>query len=387
MKKIPWLIVTGDFVRTGGMDMANYALARHLAQVGYETHLVGHSAAKELLALPGIHFHRVPKPASSYLMGAPLLDRSGRRWAREIASRGGRVLVNGGNCLGADLNWVHYVHAAYSPETRGGWLRLVKSRWEQRKFLADERRCLGRAKVIIANSHRTKNNLVTLLGLPDQKIRVIYYGVESDAFQSQTPEMKSSAREALGWPPHRLKAIFIGALGDRRKGFDILFQAWHQLCSDSTWDVDLVVVGTGAELSSWRSRAADDPMLTGRMEFLGFRKDVPRILAGADLLVAPTRYEAYGLGVHEALCCGVPAIVNKSAGVAERYPPQLAAFLIEDPPSESALVNCLRAWRSSRQRHTSNLVTLSEHLRSRTWDDMSEEIIASASRSEQRCSA
>src|SRR5260221_4199079 len=276
VKKIPWLIVTGDFVRTGGMDMANYALAGHLAQSGYETHLVGHSAAEELVVLPGVHFHRVPKPANSYLLGAPLLDRCGRRWAREIASRGGRVLVNGGNCLGTDLNWVHYVHAAYSPKIRAGWLRPAKTWWEHRKFLVDERRCLERAKVIIANSQRTKNDLVSLLGLPDQKIRVIYYGVDSSAFQSQTPEMRYSAREALGWPQDRLKAIFIGALGDRRKGFDVLFQAWHRLCADSNWDVDLVVVGAGAELASWQSRAAGDPLLKARIGFLGVRREVPR---------------------------------------------------------------------------------------------------------------
>ncbi|MDK2408772.1 glycosyltransferase [Aphanizomenon sp. PH219] len=54
------------------------------------------------------------------------------------------------------------------------------------------------------------------------------------------------------------------------------------------------------------------------INFLGFRADVPNLLRAADCLVAPTRYEAYDLGVHEALCCGLPAIVSADAGVDER---------------------------------------------------------------------
>jgi glycosyltransferase involved in cell wall biosynthesis len=374
--KNPWLIVTGDFVRTGGMDMANYSLARYLARAGYETHLVGHSAAVELLDLPGIHFHQVPKPGNSYLLGAPLLDRWGRYWSSKIASRGGRVVVNGGNCFGTDLNWVHYVHAAYRPETGNGWLRRAKTSWVHRKYLADERRCLRVANIVIANSHRTKRDLMSLVGLPDERIRVVYYGIEPGAFKLSTSEMRSAARGKLGWQQHHLKAAFIGSLSDNRKGFDILFQAWNQLCSDSAWDVDLIVVGAGAELSFWRSRAAVDTRLKDRIEFLGFRKDVPLILTAADLLVAPTRYEAYGLGVHEALCCGVPGIVNASAGVAERYPAELATLLLPDPPAISVLVDRLRSWRS--QCHALNSVVLgfSKDLRGRAWEDMSAEIVS-----------
>ena len=77
--------------------------------------------------------------------------------------------------------------------------------------------------------------------------------------------------------------------------------------------------GTGAELPAWRQRA-QAAGLGDRMRFLGFRSDVPEILAALDALVHPARYEAYGLSVHEALCRGVPAIVSASAGVAERIP-------------------------------------------------------------------
>ena len=57
---------------------------------------------------------------------------------------------------------------------------------------------------------------------------------------------------------------------------------------------------------------------------LGYCRDVVDLMAAADLLVHPARYEAYGLAVHEALCCGVPVIVSSAAGIAERMPANLA---------------------------------------------------------------
>ena len=46
----PYVIVTGDFVPTGGMDMANLALASYLAERGVELHLVAHRVDTGLAA-------------------------------------------------------------------------------------------------------------------------------------------------------------------------------------------------------------------------------------------------------------------------------------------------------------------------------------------------
>ncbi|MGH7272381.1 MAG: glycosyltransferase family 4 protein, partial [Polyangiaceae bacterium] len=69
----PYVIVSGDFVRTGGMDQANYALASYLARRGRTVHLVAYRASSDLVARPGVVFHRIPKPAGAYTLGGPLL--------------------------------------------------------------------------------------------------------------------------------------------------------------------------------------------------------------------------------------------------------------------------------------------------------------------------
>ncbi len=182
----------------------------------------------------------------------------------------------------------------------------------------------------------------------------------------------------------RPQVAFVGALGDRRKGFDTLFDAWSRLCRDATWDCDLLVVGRGAELPAWQQRAETEGM-RARIRFLGFRSDVPELLAACDALVAPTRYEAYGLGVQEALCVGLPALVSAAAGVAERYPSSLAELLLDDPTDAAALEASLRNWRRHHERLRDGVHALSAHLRRRTWQAMAEDVqTCSAERSHRR---
>lgn len=174
-------------------------------------------------------------------------------------------------------------------------------------------------------------------------------------------------------------ALFVGALGDRRKGFDTLFQAWLRLCARADWGVDLKVVGSGAQRDAWEREAADRGV-GERIQFLGFRDDVARLLSAADVLVSPTRYDAYGLNVHEALCTGLPALVSRSAGVAERYPEALSGLLLDAPDDVDALVRRLEDWRQHAAAWAPHVAALSETLRAQTWDTMAEAIVDTVER-------
>ncbi|MBD2692158.1 glycosyltransferase family 4 protein [Anabaena catenula] len=368
-----YLLVTGDFVKTGGMDRANFALADYLARQGEQVHLVAHRVASELLAYPNVKFHRVPKPGNSYLLSSPLLNRMGRNLAQRLSANGGRVLVNGGNCQWPDVNWVHYVHAAYQPNNKAGLLRQLKGSVSRQMFLDAEKKALNSARVIIVNSDRTKQDLIEKLAIPEQKLHTVYYGIDPQVFYPATPEERIALRQQLEWPEDKAIVVFIGALSDRRKGFDTLFAAWQQLCKSPDWDAELVVIGVGAELPLWQRRAADAGI--SNIHFLGFRADVPKLLQAADCLVAPTRYEAYGLGVHEALCCGLPAIVSADAGVAERYPPQLQDLLLPNPEDAVNLATRLQKWYKDRKYYSNLVSSILQELRAYSWDDMAKVIL------------
>ena len=102
------------------------------------------------------------------------------------------------------------------------------------------------------------------------------------------------------------------------------------------WDANLVVAGTGPELPYWKRRVAESG-LEDDIRLLGFTKEISTLLAAADALVSPTRFEPYGQGVHEALCCGLPVFVTRCAGIAERFPAELHDLLLDDPPDAAQL--------------------------------------------------
>ena len=373
-----WTLVSGDFVPTGGMDRANLAFADWLLRQGEPVTVVSHRVDEGLTARPNLHFLRIPKPANAYLLGAPLLAAAGLAQSALRARTGGRVLVNGGNCpAAADLNWVHYVHAAWTPRGREPGVRAAKRMASHALSLRTERLALSRARCVVANSEATARVLVDAGLAPASRVRVVYYGADAARFHPPSEAERAAGRAALGIPEGPPVMAFVGALGDRRKGFDTLFDAWRARVRAGGWDARLVAMGAGAELEAWRARARAEGM-EDSVHLLGFRPDVPLLLAGCDGLVSPTRYEAYGLGVQEALCCALPTLVSASAGVAERYPQGLRGLLLEDPDSSEELSDALRRWRDGRAGMAAALRDFSATLCARTWDHMAEELYGAA---------
>ncbi|SOD02587.1 Glycosyltransferase involved in cell wall bisynthesis [bacterium JGI 053] len=378
-----WLVAAGDFVVTGGMDAANHALASYLARAGRETNLVAHRVAPDLAALRGVRVHRVPRPLGSHLLGFPLL-RAGARFHEGVVSgrtslpgrplREVMTLANGGNFPGR-ATWLHYVHAAYRPEIVGRPLRRAVEHAARGKALEDERQVARAASTVIANSALTARHAVDLLGADPSRVHTVYYGSDPERFRPPSPEERVRARTALRLDGGSPALAFVGALGDRRKGFDTLFDAFAFLCATvEGWDATLLVAGAGGELEEWKGRA-EAKRLGGRIRFLGFRDDVREVLAGCDAVVSPARYEAYGLAVHEAICMGLAPIVSRAAGVAERIPPALHPLLIDDPEDAAEVAERLLAWRAGVEEHRAAALELSATLRAWTWDHMAARIV------------
>jgi glycosyltransferase involved in cell wall biosynthesis len=392
--KPPYLIVSGDFVKAGGMNQPNYELARYLAGEGFETHLVGYRVADDLARHPGVTFHRVPKPAGSYFLAQPLLNRLGRRWARALVAADGRVIVNGACCDWDDVNWVHHVQAVFTPQVTGAWVRRLKNRAQRRVDLAAERRIVPRAKLAITTTNSVKHDIVERLGFPAEHVHPVYLGIDSTLFRPPTADELAAARARVcagvsDSARKRSLVAFVGALGDTRKGFDTLFGAWATLCAEPAWDADLVVVATGGELPAWKARAASAG-IAPRIRFLGFDRDdtyIARMLWGCDVLVLPSRYEGYGRPVQEALCCGIPALVSRASGIAEQYSAELADLIIPDAQDVADLAARLARWRNAADAWREKIRPFSAALREHTWRRMAEQMVAIIERHRVRAGA
>ncbi|MBP2335408.1 glycosyltransferase involved in cell wall biosynthesis [Saccharothrix coeruleofusca] len=108
------------------------------------------------------------------------------------------------------------------------------------------------------------------------------------------------------------KLLFVGLLV-RRKGLSTLLRA---LAAPGTTppDATLTVVGDGPQ----RAEAEAEALRSGcRVEFLGFRGDVPDLVREHDALVLPSTMEQQPLVVAEAMAAGKPVLATDTGGVAE----------------------------------------------------------------------
>ncbi|MDQ3804561.1 MAG: glycosyltransferase family 4 protein [Acidobacteriota bacterium] len=373
----PWVLVAGGFHHHGGMDKPNAALASYLLRRGTPLHLVAHHVSPEFTGHPLVTLHLVPRRAGSFFLGEQLLARRGRAVAEKVTSEwaGARVVVNGGNCVWPDVNWVHYVHHAWRPAARvvPAWVG-VKNALARVAALRGERRALGAARLVIANSARTRRDLIEKVGVRPERVRAVYYGAGA-GLTPVTPGERAAARAWLKVPGERPLAVFVGAIGhDLRKGLDTLVAAWKILCSRDG-EARLIVAGGGRALGEWRARVGAEG-LSERITFLGFSERIAELLAAADLLVSPVRYEAYGLNVQEAICRGVPALVSGGAGAAEHYTPDLSEMLLPNPDDAGELAARLLRWRYEIDDWKRRFAPLGERLRRHTWIDMAAELVS-----------
>jgi glycosyltransferase involved in cell wall biosynthesis len=163
--------------------------------------------------------------------------------------------------------------------------------------------------------------------------------------------------------------LFVGSPRDHRKGLDIVLAAWRALVAeDASWDAHLAVVGEGAEDAAWQQGLK-------RVHGLKLRPDIHQLYWACDALVSPTRYEAYGLAIHEALCCGLPALVSGSAGVAERFGVELSDLVLSDPEDVADLALRLKRCRLELGCYRRLITPLAASLRSRRWEDVAAEFV------------
>jgi glycosyltransferase involved in cell wall biosynthesis len=114
-------------------------------------------------------------------------------------------------------------------------------------------------------------------------------------------------RASLATPEDAPLALALGRL-HRNKGFDVLLDAVAMVPQLHLW-----LAGEGEERAALEVRAAALG-IGARVRFLGWRDDVPALLAASDLLAVSSRHEPLGNVVLEAWAAGVPVAATASEG-------------------------------------------------------------------------
>lgn len=148
-------------------------------------------------------------------------------------------------------------------------------------------------------------------------------------------EAVDRARAGLG-APGRPIVLAVGRLAPQ-KGFDVLIEAMITLRYRDPPPL-LVIAGDGplAARLAGRSRAAG-----GDVRLLGTRTDIPALLAAADVVAVPSRWEGQPLIVQEALRAGRPLVASRVGGIPSLTGDDAAMLVPPDDPG--ALASAIEA--------------------------------------------
>lgn len=172
-----------------------------------------------------------------------------------------------------------------------------------------------RASHILADSQATKRDLVRLYQTPEEKITVLYSGVD-ERFQpvkSDDDLQDLRSRYELGDAPY----IFTVSTLQPRKNHMMLIRAFRSVVSDI--EHNLVIAGGKGWLYDEMSVEIERLNLGDRVRFTGFvqDEDLPGLYRAASCFVFPSLYEGFGLPILEAMACGTPVIASDASSLPE----------------------------------------------------------------------
>ena len=169
-------------------------------------------------------------------------------------------------------------------------------------------------------------------GAAPARVVVVHNGIVGRA----EPGAGRRVRAELGLGPGDLVVAMVSSLRPE-KGHDVAIEAVRASLARFP-SLRLVVVGDGP-LRPWIERAA--AALGDRVVLAGYRPDVPAVLDAADVLIQPSRADAFPTAVLEAMAASVPVLATDVGGVAEIVRRGVTGALVADPPSPAAFVAAL----------------------------------------------
>lgn len=176
-----------------------------------------------------------------------------------------------------------------------------------------------RADRILTVSEFSKSEIIKYLHIPEEKIKVMYPGVDLDLFHPDYPEEQvQKAKQKYGIDGEYI--LYLGTI-EPRKNLQRLIEAYEKLIVENQIKnlPKLVLAGGRGWLCDDIYKAAEKEYLHGKVKFTGYvdEADIPLLLTGAEFLAFPSVYEGFGTPPVEALACGTPVLTANVASMPE----------------------------------------------------------------------
>jgi UDP-glucose:(heptosyl)LPS alpha-1,3-glucosyltransferase len=190
-----------------------------------------------------------------------------------------------------------------------------------------ERACFGPSQHthILALTQASADAYRSAWGTPAQRITVLQPSIDPARLRPdlRTATHRSALRARLGLSNEQTAWLWVGAQA-RVKGLDRALAALR-----SAPNTVLLAAGIAPDAKD----AVEAARLVGddRTRFLGFRDDIPELMAAADVLVHPSRLDVTGQVILEAIVNGLPAVITGLCGFAEHVIKAGAGIVLPEP--------------------------------------------------------
>lgn len=204
----------------------------------------------------------------------------------------------------------------------------IDKRWHVRL----DQLCTRLSDAVIAVSQHTADGMIADEGAPPEKLHVILNGIDFDRVRVSGSDARERIRSEFGVGDGYL--LLTAARLHPEKGYEHLFRALPEIKRHLSGDVTLLVAGEGPFEAQFRAQV--ESLGCGDIvRFLGFRKDLPDLMAAADLFVLPSVAEAFGLVLAEALYLGTPVVAARVGGIPEIVADGVDGVLVEPADSRA----------------------------------------------------
>ncbi len=191
-----------------------------------------------------------------------------------------------------------------------------------------EKHNIRRAKQVIAISQSIKNEVLHYYHLPEDRINIIYNGVNTKNFTPENrPKYFAEIRERHGISGDEMVLVFAGN-PFVRKGLKYTIEALPNL---ETKNYRLLIIGRDDPNKQPYVDIIHKLGLDDKVIWIGITPEIEKYFAASDMFILPTRYEPFGIVIVEAMASGLPVVTSKLAGAAELINDGKDGLHLKDP--------------------------------------------------------
>ena len=359
MRKLRFATAIRDFSRRkGGAERYLVDLCARMASEDFEVHVYAEHWDDEI---KGVHIHCIKTirfPKSLRLLSFAV------RATKEIGKENYDVTLGVGNTLKADVlqphggvHWAWFWRSLKAYDHSFLWVikflgRVLSPKQWIQGYIENAPYKKNDFYRIVAISDMVKQDVMHWYGISEDRIAVVYNGVDTERFHPRNRQHREEIRRRHGIGDEFV--ILFVSNNFRMKGLVYLIKALAEIKKFDPTSYKCLVLGRDRKAPF--VRLAEKLGISKEVIFAGSTDEPEKYYGAADLLVHPTFYDACSLTVLEALASGLPVITTVLNGAAGTITDGQGGFVIQSPRDHQALPEKIGFFFDERRRQESRVL-------------------------------